>query len=93
MSNKSKIWEIIRFTIKENIKKKSFTITTIIIAFVLILAFPLIAKITMSKEKKSNIDTLYIVTDEGLDYLKYKEEITKISKFGKIKVNVSQGES
>ena len=93
MSNKSKIWEIIRFTIKENIKKKSFTITTIIIALVLILAFPLIAKFTMSKEKKSNIDTLYIVTDEGLDNLKYKEEITKISKFGKIKVNVSQGES
>lgn len=93
MSNKSKIWEIIRFTIKENIKKKSFTITTIIIAFVLILAFPLIAKFTMSKEKKSNIDTLYIVTDEGLENLKYKEEITKISKFGKIKVNVSQGDS
>ena len=35
MSNMSKIWEIICFTIKENIKKKSFAITTIIIALVL----------------------------------------------------------
>ena len=74
----SKIWEIICFTIKENIKKKSFAITTIIIALVLILAFPVVAKFTMSKEKKSNISTLYIVTDEGLENLEYKEKITNI---------------
>lgn len=89
----SKIWEIICFTIKENIKKKSFAITTIIIALVLILAFPVVAKFTMSKEKKSNISTLYIVTDEGLENLEYKEKITNTSKFNKIKFNVLQGNS
>lgn len=93
MSNISKVWEIICFTIKENIKKKSFVITTTIIALVLILAFPIIAKFTMSKDKKSNINTLYIVADNGLDNLNYKEEITKISKFDKIKFDISQGDS
>ena len=93
MSNISKVWEIICFTIKENIKKKSFVITTTIIALVLILAFPIIAKFIMSKDKKSNINTLYIVANNGLDNLNYKEEITKTSKFDKIKFDISQGDS
>ena len=42
-------------------------------------------------DKKSNINTLYIVADNGLDNLNYKEEITKTSKFDKIKFDISKG--
>ena len=66
--NKGHIWDIISFTIVSNLKKKSFYITTIIIAVICMLAIPVIAYVSLSPNKKENsIKKIYVCDSLGYD--------------------------
>lgn len=93
MNNVSKIKDIIAFTIKENIKKKSFIVTTLLVGLVFIAIFPLFAKFTLDDKKKSNIDTIIIVAEDGLEKLDYKSAIKDKKKYRDIKVEIISGDN
>ena len=75
MNNKH-VWDIICFTIADNLKKKSLYITTLIIAIICLLALPVFAYISMSpnKDKKddSKIEKIYILDETGYGNVDYE---------------------
>lgn len=88
---KSQTLDVIGFTIRENLKKKSIYITTIIIACVCMLAIPLIAYISLGnkdkdKSKDNKIEKIYIFDTTEFGNVGYESIASIDKKYKDIKI-------
>jgi len=82
--NRSHIGDIIKFTVVENLKKKSILVTTILVALVCALVLPVIVLVSQcdsesDKDKEFKIQKVYILDATGWDNVGY-ETLPSMSK-------------
>lgn len=90
INNKSKLFEVFKFSFIQNVKNKTFIILTLVCALMMMIVMPITAYMgaSQSENRKSSIKTVEIIDDNGfmVKALQLSHKPTKIEAFGKTKL-------